>query len=587
VQKLTVVLVLAISVLPAQAQLRTELVASGFTDLVAYVPDPIIPSVSYAVQQNGLVRVVQNGVVLSSPFLDLRTVISSGGERGLLGMVFSPDLASHRVFVNFTNTNGDTVIARFRRSAANPITADPATRFDLIWPNEDEQLHPFIRQPFANHNGGHLAFGPDQYLYIGLGDGGSGNDPENRAQNRFTLLGKMLRVDVNVPDGDARGYRIPPDNPFLDANPVAALPEIWDFGLRNPWRYTFDDPSLGGTGAMFIGDVGQVTREEVNYEPARSGGRNYGWRMREGFIATPGVPSTTPAFTPLTEPLFDYPRSLGTTVTAGYVYRGQALGPQFAGRFFVADFGSQRVFSVSWAPNGVGGAVVTGVLEHTAELGTLGPISSFAVDLSGELYILIHGSEGRVLRIVRDLPPPAAPTNFTTAVSGRNVSLLWTGSAGATQYRIEVGSQPGRTNLVQYDTGSTATSLPVGNVPDGYYYVRIRALGPGGVSGPSNEVLVTVGAPPCTGPPPTPTAFGFTLNGRVVSLTWSAPGNLTGLQLEVGSAPGVTDLAVFPLEPTSSGVSGNAPTGRYFVRLRAMNSCGSTLAANELDITVP
>jgi predicted phage tail protein len=192
-----------------------------------------------------------------------------------------------------------------------------------------------------------------------------------------------------------------------------------------------------------------------------------------------------------------------------------------------------------------------------------------------------------VLRIVRDLPPPAAPTHFTTAVSGRSVSLLWTGSAGATQYRIEVGSQAGLTNLSQYDTGSTTTSLSVGNVPDGYYYVRIRAIGPGGVSGPSNEVLVTVGAPPCTGPPPAPTAFGFTLNGRVVSLTWSAPGNLTGLQLEVGSAPGVTNLAVFQLDPTSSGFSANAPPGTYYVRLRAMNACGSALAPNEHTITVP
>ncbi len=587
VKKLTLLFLLAICVLPAQAQLRTELVASGFTDLVAYVPDPVIPGISYAVQQNGLVHVVQNGMISSTPFLDIRTVISAEGERGLLGMVFSPDVFSQRVFFNFTNLDGHTVIARFRRSGSNPLVADPSSRFDLVWPNEDGQLHPFILQPYANHNGGHLAFGPDGYLYIGLGDGGSGNDPQNRAQNPSTLLGKMLRVDVSVPDSDARGYRIPDDNPFLDGNPIPALGEIWDFGLRNPWRYTFDNPAHGGTGAMFIGDVGQTTREEVNYEPAGSGARNFGWRLREGFIDTPGVPATTPAFTPLTDPLFDYPRSLGTTVTGGYVYRGRALGPQYVGRFFVADFGSQRVFSISWAPNGGGGAVVTGVLEHTAELGSLGPISSFAVDLSGELYILIHGSAGRVLRIVRNVPPPAAPSNLTHGMSGRTVSLLWNGSAGATQYRIEVGSQSGLTNLVNFDTGSTATSLSVANVPDGRYYVRIRAIGPGGVSGPSNEVVISVGVPPCTGPPPAPTGLTFSRTGRLVSLTWSVPSGLTGLQLEVGSGPGITDVAIFPLDPTSAGVAANVPPGTYYVRLRAINSCGSSLAANELGIEVP
>src|SRR6185503_1303338 len=174
--------------------------------------------------QGGLIRTIQNGIVLPAPFLDVRAVIAAGGERGLLGMAFSPNLSSGRVFVNFTNTSGDTVVARFRRSTANPLVADPASRFDLQWPGGAR----FISQPFANHNGGHLAFGPDGYLYIGLGDGGSGNDPSNNAQNPNSLLGKMLRIDVNVPDGDAAGYRVPPDNPFLDGVPIAALGEIWD-----------------------------------------------------------------------------------------------------------------------------------------------------------------------------------------------------------------------------------------------------------------------------------------------------------------------------------------------------------------------
>ena len=144
-----------------------------------------------------------------------------------------------------------------------------------------------------------------------MGDGGNGNDPQNFAQNPASLLGKMLRIDINVSDGDPTGYRIPPDNPFLDGQPVAALGEIWAFGLRNPWRYSFDDIGAGATGALLMGDVGQGAREEIDYEPAGAGGRNYGWRLREGLIATPGVPATAPAYGPLVEPIFDYARSVG------------------------------------------------------------------------------------------------------------------------------------------------------------------------------------------------------------------------------------------------------------------------------------
>jgi glucose/arabinose dehydrogenase len=346
-----------------------------------------------------VIRTVQNGVVLPTPFLDLRAAVLAGGERGLLGLAFAPDATSARFFVNFTNTKGDTVIARFRRSG-NRFVADPGSRFDLRWPTGDR----FIAQPFANHNGGQLAFGPDGYLYIGLGDGGSGNDPQNNAQNPLALLGKMLRIDVAVQDDDPTGYRVPADNPFALVPrwaSIQALSEIWDFGLRNPWRYSFDDPALGGTGALFIGDVGQDTREEVNYEPRGRGGRNYGWRIREGTIATPGVGSTTAAFTPLVEPLIDYSRSLGATVIGGFVYRGRALGSQYYGRYFFADFISGRIWSIAWQPNpDTGRAAVTDFVEHTSEIGNLGAISSFAVDLDGELYVVTYGAGGRVVRLV-------------------------------------------------------------------------------------------------------------------------------------------------------------------------------------------
>lgn len=576
-KKLALALLLTIYAWPAQAQLRTQVVVTGLTNPIAYVADPLNAGVFFAVEQIGLVHVVQNGVVLPAPFLDLRGAIVNGGERGLLGFAFPPDPASGRVFVNFTNTAGDTVVARFKRSPANALVADPASRFDLRWPDGNR----FITQPFANHNGGHLAFGSDGYLYVGLGDGGGGNDTQNAAQNPNTLLGKMLRIDVNVSDADPVGYRVPSDNPFLDGNPISALAEIWAFGLRNPWRYTFDEVSLGGTGAMFIGDVGQSAREEVNFEPARAGGRNYGWRMREGAIPTPGVAPTTPAFTPLTEPLFDYPRSIGTTVTGGYVYRGRALGAQYVGRYFVADFGSGRVFSIGWQPGG-SGATVTSVVEHTTEIGNLGPISSFAQDLSGELYLILYAS-GRIVKIVPDSPAPAAPTNLQATVSGRTVVLAWTGVAGATQYRIEAGSQPGASNIAVFDTGSTATTLTVAGVPDGSYYVRVRAVGASGVSAASSEVLVTVGTA-CTGPPPAPT-IAFAVNGRSVTFAWSAPGIVTSMVIDVGTAPGLTNLAQFVIPPGST-ITANAGPGTYYVRFRSSNTCGTSGPSNEVAVVI-
>ena len=298
----------------------------------------------------------------AEPLLDLGDAVRTGGEQGLLGLAFSPDPSSDRFFVNFTNRSGDTVVARFRRMPGNRLTADPSSRFDLRWSTGQRVIH----QPYSNHNGGNLVFGPDGYLYVGLGDGGSGNDPENRAQDGATLLGKMLRIDVSVGDGDERGYRVPPDNPFLRDAPAAALPETWAFGLRNPWRYSFDDPALGGTGALLVADVGQGGYQEVDYEPPGGGGRNYGWRLREG--AHPNTPGT-PAFLPLTDPLFDYDHQTGIAVVGGFVYRGRALGPEFFGRYFYADLNA-RVWSVGLAQSLASGrASVTDRIEHTAELG--------------------------------------------------------------------------------------------------------------------------------------------------------------------------------------------------------------------------
>lgn len=376
----------------ALAQLRSEIVATGLRNPVGVVVDPTDAGVLFVVEQNGLVRVVRDGRVSPDPFLDLRTEISTGGERGLLGIAFAPDTESRRVFLNFTNRNGDTVVARFRRRADNPLVADHNSRFDLLWPSGRR----YVEQPFSNHNGGHLAFGPDGYLYIGLGDGGSAGDPFHTAQDPNTLLGKMLRIDVAVDDGDARGYRVPEDNPFVDGAPIRALNEIWAFGLRNPWKYTFDPL----TGAMVIADVGQNEREEINFEPGGAAGRNYGWRLREGRRSYDN--RRPAAYSPLTEPIHDYDHNVGSSITGGFIYRGSALDASYNGRYFYADFIEGRVFSIGLHLDAASEATADDEREHTAELGgrpVLGMISAFGIDANGEL-LLLNWTTGTISRIV-------------------------------------------------------------------------------------------------------------------------------------------------------------------------------------------
>jgi glucose/arabinose dehydrogenase len=389
------------SAIPARAQLQGQVYASGFQSPVAFVQDPTDRAVQFVVQQTGRIRVVRNGTVLPTDFLNLTSVIACCGERGLLGIAFAPDYASSgRFFVNFTNVNGDTVIARFIRSS-DPLLADASSRFDL----QLDGSRRVIDQPFSNHNGGNLVFGSDGYLYIGLGDGGSGNDPDHRAQDPSELLGKMLRIDINVPDSNSFGYRIPQDNPFLAGHP--ARDEIWAFGLRNPWRYSFDDVTRGGTGALIIGDVGQNAREEIDYEPRGAGGRNYGWRNFEG---TRENVTSRPLFSNPTPPIFEYGRGDGVSVTGGFVYRGTRLGAAFRGRYFFADY-SGRVWSLALTIDGAGEARASDRREHTAELGggsVLGFISSFGVDADGELYIVNH-SNGRIVRITAPLVTPPTP----------------------------------------------------------------------------------------------------------------------------------------------------------------------------------
>ena len=387
---------------PVGAQLHAVPLVAGLDRPVGLVAYPGRPDTFLVLEQAGRVRLVRNGAIDPVDFIDLRHEIASGGEQGLLGFAFAPDhAATGRVFVCFTNRSGDSVIARFVRVPGDTLRLDPGSRFDLRWPDGRRS----IEQPFSNHNGGHIAFGPDGYLYIGFGDGGSGNDPMHLAQNPLSLLGKMLRLDVSVPDGHASGYRVPVDNPFVSRQGV--LGEIWAFGLRNPWRWSFDDPHLGGTGAMVIADVGQGAWEEVNYEPAGAGGRNYGWRNREG--AHDNVTTLPPFPQPLVDPVFEYARNAGRSITGGFVYRGTALGAAAVGRYFFADFVTSRVWSLALTVDPVSRQATAGSLvDHTAALGAAASsVTSFGVDATGEIYLVSYG--GTVHRIASTDPPAGPP----------------------------------------------------------------------------------------------------------------------------------------------------------------------------------
>ena len=294
-----VLLATACTVTPAFAQLTHQTIVTGLENPLSFAQDPFQPNVQLVIEKAGRIRVIHSGVLRDEPFLDLTSKVLTTGENGVLGLAFAPDYASsRRVFVYYINTSGHTVVARFLRRVDDTLRADPDSEFDLVWSDGN----PVIPQQAEDaHKGGHLAFGPDGMLYIGLGDGGGGYDPEHHSQDPSLLVGKMLRINVNVGDDDPEGFDIPADNPFVGQN---VRPEIWAFGLRNPWRWSFDDPAHGGTGALIIADVGQGLWEEINYEPAGQGGRNYGWRNREG--AHDFITDLPPFSEPLIDPVLEY-----------------------------------------------------------------------------------------------------------------------------------------------------------------------------------------------------------------------------------------------------------------------------------------
>ena len=378
----------------------------------------------FVAEQGGRIRIVKNGAILSTPFLDISGRISTGGERGLLGLAFPPGYPEKRYFyVNYTDTAGHTVIARYRVSA-DPNVADPAS----------EQVLLRVNQPYANHNGGQLAFSPrDGYLYIGMGDGGSGGDPENRAQNPQELLGKVLRLDTET--GSPATYHVPTTNPFV--NRTGFRPEIWSLGLRNPWRFSFDRQ----TADLYVADVGQGAWEEVNFQTALSaGGENYGWRIMEGNHCF--NPSTGCNTAGLTLPVAEYSHSLGCSITGGYTYRGDVY-PRMRGLYIYGDYCSGRIWGLRREAS---------EWQNTLLLDTAHNISTFGEDEAGNLY-LANISNGTIYTLIDATPSPAASSvqfgaaryTATEGVAAVPITVTRTGSSdGTVTVGYEVSDQTAR-----------------------------------------------------------------------------------------------------------------------------------------------
>jgi glucose/arabinose dehydrogenase len=324
----------------------------------------------FVVEQPGRVIVVRDGAAGTTPFLDLSGRVSCCGERGLLGLAFHPDFpADPRLFVDYTDADGNTVVASVEVGAGDPERADPATLTTLLT----------VGQPFGNHNGGQLAFGPEGFLHVALGDGGSAGDPLDAGQRRDTLLGKILRIDVDATSGGA--YGIPASNPFVDI--AGARPEILHHGLRNPWRFGFDRV----TGDLWIGDVGQNRYEEIDVARVGATGLNFGWDRMEGFHCHPsGEGCERPE---LTLPITEYGHDLGCSVTGGFVYRG-AGQPAMAGLYLFADYCSGRFWAIDPRGDERRGPSLVGALD--------GNPAAFGEDEAGELFVADRG--GRILRIV-------------------------------------------------------------------------------------------------------------------------------------------------------------------------------------------
>jgi hypothetical protein len=380
----------------------------------------------FLVRQTGQIVIFNGTSIVSPEFLDISGLLPSprGNEEGLLGLAFHPNYASNGFFyVNYTNTSGDIVVARYQASPPSGNRANVNSGTILLTIPHPGQ---------SNHNGGQIRFGPDGFLYIATGDGGGGGDPGNNGQNINSLLGKILRIDVN----GGPPYGIPPTNPFVNAT---GADEIWSYGLRNPWRFTFDRQ----TGDMFIADVGQGDWEEIDVEPAGTGGRNYGWRLMEGTHCYPPGSSCNPAS--LVLPIAEYPHNvqgtfIGCSVTGGFRYRGSNLAAH-VGTYFFGDYCTGRIWGAT--PNGDGSWTSVQLLDSTLT------ISTFGEDSAGNLYVAHHG--GALHRIVSanalprlTLSKAGTGTGLVTSSSGAIYCGTICGvEASGTTFTLSVAADPG------------------------------------------------------------------------------------------------------------------------------------------------
>jgi glucose/arabinose dehydrogenase len=365
------------SAAPADATIRLELRASGLSSPVFVTSARDGTGRLFIVEQTGRIRIYKDGAVLATPFLSIGSQVSKGNEQGLLGLAFHPSYATNRkLYVNFTDVHGDTVVREYRASSTNSNVVATSTARTILK----------VAQPYDNHNGGMLAFGPDGYLYIGLGDGGDSGDPGNRAQRTDTLLGKMLRINVNG-STSTKNYLNPSSNPYVGRT---GRNEIWQIGLRNPWRFSFDR----ATGNLWIGDVGQGKWEEIDraVRTSKGAGRgvNWGWRVLEGFHCY--KPSSGCSTSGKMKPMLEYEHVAGRcSVTGGYVYRGTDV-PALVGGYVFADYCTGEIWVIT--------AVAPPPAPKTLLLDASFPISSFGENAAGELLVLDYDG-GRMYAIVQ------------------------------------------------------------------------------------------------------------------------------------------------------------------------------------------
>jgi glucose/arabinose dehydrogenase len=512
-------------ILAAQPKIQLQQFATGFTKPldIAHCGDSRL----FIVEQRGVISIVDSlGVKQTVPFLDIDPRVNSGGnEQGLLGLAFHPNYKTNGYFyVNYIRSNGDTRISRFSTMPGDSTAADPNSEAIMI----------DIPQPFSNHNGGCMKFGPDGYLYFTQGDGGSGGDPNGNGQKKTTMLGKMLRIDVNL--DTLPYYKIPTDNPFV--TDPAYLPEIWSVGLRNAWRFSFDRL----TGDIWIGDVGQNIQEEIDFEPANTGGRNYGWRCYEAALTynTSGcLPASNYVF-----PIFDYPHSAanGCSITGGFIYRGTKYSDLY-GKYIFPDYCSGRWWVIT--PDG-NGDFNTAILANLSAY----EYSALGEDSKGELYACAHAS-GKIFKIKElcsGFKMEAASTDATCeSLSNGSVALNITGAAAP--YNI---------------TWNNGGDVPVmNNLAPGQYIVAVQD---------ANQCVrrdtLTVGEiSPVLGTPVINFATNITVlcNGMPIDIIASSPAapGFTYTWYKDGSIiQGSTDTLLTVTEPGIYGVSWiNSTTG--------------------------